>query len=284
MIAAKIEGTKELGEAMLEAAELLDRSVNSIVPMAAKAACLQGQDIAEPGEKWRKIIKRNTGQVKGKDNIHKRTDTSRFATHFVVFLRQNKAPHYVPVTPNPYGADYGDTSNERKSPDFAKKDQARARRAKRGKWERNPFKYQQHRESTRVDKKGMFKKYDSPQEIMSMRKIGRRGLASSSFSWMNNQVRGGGKKVRLKAGQERVSKVSRGAIDQQSRKWTDVRQRKQPGEHEVNLHNKLTYIAKVYPGIESRILNTASSRLTGLAKQAKVAAEKAAESKMKKVA
>lgn len=269
-----VEGVTELANEMLRTSENLGRSVQRIVPLASRAVASTAADVCEPGQRWRRIVRRR-GHAKGKEYINRGTDTSRYATHFVVFYRQDKPKYYVPVTPNPYGADFNDTTNERKLPDYPENEYRNKKNAKRGKWETNPFKYQQRRKSTIVNKRGKFKRYDTPAEIKALRKIGRRGLASNSWAWLGRKVRGakGGGAIKL----ENPTKEKKLIVERATR----LRQVKEKNAASVNMKNKLKYISERYPGVRDKMITMGTRKLQQLAKAELVKERKRLEARQK---
>jgi hypothetical protein len=209
-----------------------------------------------------------------------------------VFRRQGKKPFFVPVNPNPHGGDYDDPDNTREVKDYAKNDSYRKRKGKTS--TPSVYKYQQTRTSTtKRGKRGNILEYDTPQEIMSMRKIGRRGLAAESWAWMGNQVPRSGSAIGLK-GRDMGTKWNRNSkanpdarekqkaqVDRHVKKWTRVSGVLAKDNATVSLDNRLTYIQRAFPGMQSRLIGLTAEKLVGDAKRRVKAAEARANRKTK---
>jgi hypothetical protein len=239
MLRTKVEGDKELANAMRGYAKLYARKApQDILQKSAHTAMRAGAAIAQPGDKDRQLVaasQRTRDYRVGK--ISKRTDTTRSATHFVKFLRQNKRPFFVPVTLNPVEKNQNVQAWDRN------------RKAKRRKWALDEEAgknsgVQRTRDGTR-------NVYDSASQVRAMRKIGRRGLAQRSFFFLGQEA---GKKT----GARGVGNARRQSA---LRKWTKVTKRFKPMNSSISMHNKLTYLQDAYSGIENRISGKAAKMM-----------------------
>jgi hypothetical protein len=251
MVASKVEGVDAVVRAMNDMGDQFARlDTDKLVRRAGWMAGATAKAMCPPGKKSRTLAPRNNVPVK--KDISERTDTVRYATHFVIFRRQNKKPFYVPVTLNPNAriSDSG-ISPEKGSEDYAKFDSNRKRRSKFKPM--TVFDYQQTRKSTGPDSKGRRYLFDKPSEIAAMRKIGRRGLAGEAWAHLGNKT-GGGKLQSLKVrGETSVTKKNKQPTEEHVRKWTDFRHNKSVGESNIMMNNKLTYLRKKYGAIEPAI-------------------------------
>lgn len=249
---ATIKGDKELGDEMVALARGMNMDIKKVVPIAAYLATTTGARVCAPGERLREVIKRSK-PPQSKD-IHKRTDTSRTSTHWVKFYRQGKAPIFVPVNPNPMGAK---PNREREPEQYKKWD--RGRKKKDPPSTPSVYAYQQSRKGTQLNGKGKMFRYDTPQDLLSMRTIGRRGLAGEVWNSLGNRT-GGGRKLGLKARDSegklsgRVTSKNKGSIERDSKKWGSLDKTESPTNMNIVLENKLTYVAKRYPGAEGQII------------------------------
>jgi len=282
MISATVKGDKNIADEMLKMADQMGYVVNQTVPVAARVCARAGQEICKPGEVYRNIIKRKSAKPRNK-NISDRTDTSRYSTHWVVFLRQGKKPFYVPVNPNPGGGDYDDPDNTRSVRDHARNDSSRKRTRKPS--ARSMYRYQQTRKSTARNKRGNIKRYDSPSEIQKMRKIGRRGLASESWAFMGNEVpRSKGKKLSIRSHEQGLKggRITNRDRKKYAEKYTRVRGRLARDSASIHMENNLSYIKKQYAGIEPRLIRLTAEKLEGETKRLVIQRAKAAEKRMKR--
>jgi hypothetical protein len=251
MVASKVEGVDAVIRAMNDMGDKFARlDTDKLVRRAGWMAGATAKKMCPPGDKSRAIISRNSAPVK--KDIHERTDTVRYATHFVVFRRQGKKPHFVPITLNPNAriTDEG-IAPKKGSEDYAKFDSNRKRRSKFKPM--TVFDYQQIRKSTKADGKGRRYVYDKPSEIASMRKIGRRGLAGEAWAHLGNKT-GGGRLMSLKVkGETVLTKKNKNVTNSDVRKWSDYKHKRSDGESTVMLHNKLTYLRDKYGNIEQAI-------------------------------
>lgn len=246
-----------IGEAAMQQA--LDRyarefSRTDMVTATGKAA-LKATDAAAsftpPGEKQRRIVKK-TYHV-DKERVSKRTDTTRYASHFVKIMRQKKKPLYVPVNLTGYEDQFGNPprrGNDKRpaDPNFAAYDSARKRktRVKTG-----PFsKYQSTRKSTQEDRKGQYKMYDTQGEIAKLRKIGRHGLAFQAW-----------KRLGKKAYSKEVKPFKKTVKEAMINKWTDFDKKQTATSMDIMMHNKLTYMKKAYGDFEPFIMRRAAEFL-----------------------
>ena len=283
MITATVRGDKEIGLEMTKLADQMGYTVNQTVPVAARVCAMAGREICKPGDVYRNIVKRKSSKPRNK-NISDRTDTSRYSTHWVVFLRQGKKPFFVPVNPNPGGGDFDDPDNKRSVRDHARNDSSRKRTRKPS--ARSMYRYQQTRTSTQRNKSGKLKAYDSPQEIMKMRKIGRRGLASESWAFMGNEIPRSKRKSQM-AIRSKDQGLSGGGITNKDRKkyadkYTVVRGRLSRDSAHIHMENNLTYIKKKYAGIESRLIRLTAEKLEGETKRLVKASIERANKRMNK--
>ena len=251
MTTARVEGVDAVVRAMQDMGDKFTRiDTDKLVRRAGWMAGATAKKMCPPGRKSRTLAPRNNVPVK--KDISERTDTVRYATHFVIFRRQNKKPFYVPVTLNPNAkiTDSG-ISPDKGSEDYAKFDSNRKRRSKFKPM--NVFDYQQTRKSTGPDGKGRRYLYDKPSEIAAMRKIGRRGLAGEAWAHLGNKT-GGGRLQSLKVrGQTSTTKKNKQPTQEHVRKWTDFKHNKSVGDSNIMMHNKLTYLRKKYGAIEPAI-------------------------------
>lgn len=289
-VTAKVVGEKRLAAEMLKMADDLGITVTKTVPIAARVATRRGAELCEPGQRFRKIVSSSVGRKppSGKQEVSDRTDTSRFTRHWVMFLRQGKKPFFVPVNPNPHSVHYG--ANGKTADNHARN----AEQRKRAKVSTPPaFKYQQRRSTTKVGADGKIQKYDasSPSKnnkydnIQKMRIIGRRGLAAESWGWLGKQIKGaGGKAPPAKHANMPRSGGSKEAREKHVRKWTSIKQKRERGDAQVILHDKLTYITKHYGNITNRIVSATAESLVGETKRRIIAREKVAQRRMNKAA
>jgi hypothetical protein len=238
MLRTKVEGDKELANAMRGYAKLFERKAPlDVLKKTSHTTMRAGAAIAQPGQSERKIVKasqRTRDYRVGK--VSKRTDTTRSATHFVIFLRQNKKPFKVPVSLNPV--------------EKAQNVQAwdRNRKAKRAKWATDEESAGGGVQITRPGHRGV---YDTAAEVRSMRKIGRRGLARRAFFFIGKQV--GYKKAPKPYNNKRRMDALR--------KWTASAVKSRPMKSSIMMHNKLTYLKDAYPGIENNITGKAAKMM-----------------------
>lgn len=241
-------GAEALADEMQRyAREFPSRDTKASVKRAARRAASAGGSLTPPGKKARDLVPRSKAPVK--KEVSKRTDTVRYATHFVVFRRQGKRPFFVPVTlhSNAMVTDNG-ISPAKTSPDYAAYASAIKRKTRKGlpKTMSSYFKYQERRQSTMGGEK---KFYDSPSEISSLRRIRRRGFAKQNWGYLGKRVGGSVTPYKKVAQQSAVVK------------WTAYRQRFSDSDAEIMMHNKLSYLKKAYGNIEPLILGTAASYL-----------------------
>jgi hypothetical protein len=254
-ITATVRGEKELGNEMVKFAQGMNMDMRRVVPIAAYQASKMGKKLCPPGERLRKIVTRSGGPKRSKD-INKRTDTSREVRHFIMFMRQNKPAFFVPISPIATSNDFHKPTDKQELKDWNKA-RGKAKRNYQKPWKQSMFKYQQTRASTVPNAAGNIHKYDSPAEIASMRKIGRRGLAGELWAHLGN-LTGGGQKIAVKSKADSVGTVNKGnkdAILSHARKWGDVNKIQKPESMRIVLKNKLTYITKKYGNIEPRIVS-----------------------------
>lgn len=280
-IDAKVTGAKELGDEMVRLAEGMNMDIKKVVPIAAYHATKVGAIVCEPAQKLRQVITRSTPPRK--KEINEGTDTSRTSTHWVKFYRQNKRPYFVPINPDPRGKAAADAGSGTR--DHAKADSNRRKRAKPS--TPSVLKYQRTRKSTLLDGKGTIKRYDTPAEIMAMRKIGRRGLAGEVWNSLGNKS-GGGKKLGLKARDAsgklsggRATKHNKEAIIKHSKKWGSLEKQESKTDVRITLENKLTYLQRRYPGAEGRIVTETAKTLENELKNRLIRRQKALEKQAK---
>lgn len=238
-LSIEIDGEGALQQAMLEFDRTFRKSdMNRAARRAMLRACDAGKKLTPPGDKAREIVKR-TGPLRKKD-VSKRTDTVRYANHFVKIYRQGKKPIFVPITLNPYAEITQDGIAPKKgTPNYAAYDTARKRKLKgRG----VPFlTYQQRRKSTRKGGKNV-SKYDTAAEIRALRKIGRRGAAGQVWAWL-------GKKSYAQKAKPYKKTVRQDFVS----KWSRFKSSLRAFSTEVEAENKLTYQKKAYGNIEPHI-------------------------------
>lgn len=246
-----------LGEAAMQKA--LDRYASEFsrtdMPITVAKSALKATDAAAsftpPGEKQRAVVQKK--RHSHKDHVSERTDTTRYASHFVMIRRQNKRPLFVPINLTGYEDQFGNPprrGNDKRpaDPNYAAYDAARKRKTK---VKTGPFdKYQSTRKSTKEDKKGRYRMYDSASEIRKLRKIGRRGLAFQVWKWL-------GKKAYAKEAKPFKKVVKQDAIN----KWSDFEKKQRPYEMDIMMHNKLTYMKKAFGDFEPFILRRAAEFL-----------------------
>jgi hypothetical protein len=274
----QVKGEKKLADEMINLAKGMNMDIKKVVPIAAHLAAKQGHALCEPGERQRAIIQRK--QSPRKKKINKGTDTSRTSTHWIVFLRQNKKPFYVPVNPNPHAVNFAQPDPEKHGRErYNEYMKYKRRKAKRT--TPSVYKYQQTRKGTRPDKNDMIFKHDRPAEIKAMRRIARRGLAGQAFMFMANQT-GGGKKGPMKVkGEKRMRTGAKKYIEKDSKKWTSVKKDFKKTEARIRLNNKLTYIRKRYGNIERPIVTLAAEKLENELKNRLIRRQKAFEKRAK---
>jgi len=202
------------------------------------------------GDKAREVV--SAAHARKSKKISKRTDTVRYASHFIKFYRQGKAPFFVPVTLAKYSEiSQAGTSPKKDSPNWAKYDSARKGRKKPGIRQVPFLKYQQRRASTKLGKDKRFAKADAANEIKKMRRISRRGFAFQAWKRLGKKAwRGAGVKPYKKS-------VKESAIN----KWTKLSEKKAYSSYSQTSDNKLTYMKKAYGNFEPAILSTAAKFL-----------------------
>ncbi len=249
VIDLQVQGMRELEDAMGEFVHNF-RVKDQQIPV--KKAMVKATDAAAsfcpPGDKAREIIAASYGR-RSKE-VNKRTDTVRWATHWIKFYRQGKKPLFIPITLNPYSEiSQAGTAPSKDSPNYAAYDSARKKRTKkRGV---GFLKYQQTRKSTAPTKRGSFSAIDTASEIKKMRKIGRRGFVFQAWKRLGKKAwRGAGVKPYKKL-------VKESAIN----KWTSFSEKKKYSSYSQTSHNKLTYMKKAYGDFEPAIMSTAAKFL-----------------------
>jgi len=254
----KVKGEKELGDEMVKFAEGMNIDIKRVVPIAAYQASKMGKKLCPPGERLRKIVSRSTGGPEGgsERKISKRTDTSRSVRHFIMFRRQNKKPFFVPISPISTSNDFQKPKDKQELKDWNKA-RGKSKANYQKPWKTSAYKYQQTRANTVPNASGNIHKRDSPAEIASMRKIGRRGLAGELWAHLGNKT-GGGQKLAIKAKVDGVGTVNDNNKDKilaHAKKWGQVDKFKTKDSLRIRLENKLTYITKKYGNIEPRIVD-----------------------------
>jgi hypothetical protein len=238
MLRTKVEGDKELANAMRGYAQAFAKKTpQGILQKTAHTAMRAAASIAKPGMKDRDLVaasQRTRDYRVGK--VNKKTDTTRSASHFVVFRRQGKRPFFVPVTLNPVEKNQNGQAWDRN------------RKAKRRKWAVDEEGAGGGVQRTRG---GANYVYDGAAQVRAMRKIGRRGLAGRAFFFLGQEA---GKKTGARPG---------GSARRQAalRKWTAVQKRFKPMNSSISMHNKLSYLQKAYPGIENKISGKAAKMM-----------------------
>lgn len=249
LISVDVEGARELNKALNEftttfRAKDQTRPVQKAMSQATKAAA----SFCTEGDRAREVIPASAMRRK-KEKISERTDTIRWATHWIKFYRQGKKPIFVPVTLNPYSQiSQAGSAPGKDSPDYAKFDSHRKKRKKkRGV---GFLKEQQTRKSTHPTKRGSFSAYDTPTEIKKMRQIKRRGFAKQAWNRLGKQAWRRGAKPYKKDVKESAIK-----------KWSKWSEKKSIFEYSQTSNNKLTYMKKAYGNFEPAILSTAAKFL-----------------------
>jgi len=271
----KVKGEKELGDEMVKFAQGMNIDMKRVVPIAAYQASKMGKKLCPPGERLRKIVTRSGGPTKSKD-ISKRTDTSREVRHFIMFRRQNKPAFFVPINPIATSNDFQKPKDKQELKDWNKA-RGKSKKNYQKPWKTSMFKYQQTRTSTIPNKDGNIHKYDSPAEIASMRKIGRRGLAGELWAHLGNKT-GGGQKLAIKTKADGVGTVNESNKDKilaHAKKWGQVDKFKTKDSLRIRLENKLTYITKKYGNIEPRIVDETAKSMENEMKNRLIRREKA---------
>jgi hypothetical protein len=255
----KVRGVPELGAEMVKFAQGMDIDIKRVVPIAAYQAAKMGKKLCPPGERLRKIVTRRSGGPESgpERKINEKTDTSRSVRHFVMFMRQNKRPFFVPISPISSANDFQKPTDKQELRDWNRQRNARTKKNYQKPWRTSAFRYQQRRANTVPNEGGYIHKHDSPDEIASMRKIGRRGLAGEVWANLGNKTRGG-QKIAIKPKADGVGTVNdknKAAIEMHAKKWSKIDEFKTRADMRIRMENKLTYITKRYGNIEGRIID-----------------------------
>lgn len=264
VINARVQGVQDLDKAMKE----FDKNFRSydspaVVRLSANKAAGVARKFCPPGDKARKLVDKKSAPTEAKS---RRTDTVRYATHFVMFYRQKKKRFFVPVTLSSYAniSDDG-IAPPKGSEDYAKFDGDRKRTGKR--FNQSGLRYQQTRASTAPGRKsGIKKQIDSPAEVAAMRKISRRGLAGELWAGLGNRAfsKKGNKIAVKEPGVGRITHKNKDAIKNHERKWSKYDERMGSIKMECSIHNKVTYMQKAYGNFEPYVYAQAAKALRGM--------------------
>lgn len=283
VVKVKVEGQKELQKAMRE----FDKNFRSydspaVVRLTANKAAGVARKMSPPGKKARELIDKRGAPNEAKS---KRTDTVRYATHFVKFYRQKKKPFFVPVTLSSYAKITDDgIAPPKDNEDYAKFDADRKRTGKR--YKQSGLKYQQTRNSTAPGRgTGIKKMLDTPTEVAAMRKISRRGLAGELWAALGNRAfsKRGNKIAVKEKGVGRITHKNKGAIKNHERKWSKYDERMGSMKMEASIHNKVTYMEKAYGNFEPYVYAQATKALRGMMNGMLEARVRKAQQRMMKV-
>ena len=277
---ASVEGVDAVVRAMNDMGDKFARTdTDKIVRQGAWMACATAKSLCPEGKKSRDLVERKKAPV-NKD-ISERTDTVRYATHFVVFRRQGKKPFFVPVTVNPFAKIEDDGISPKKGTEDYAKFASNTKRRNKFK-PMTVFKYQQTRNSTKPNEKGQRWVYDKPAEIASLRKIKRRGLAGDAWSHIAKQTGTSGSNT--KAIGVSVPKKIKSVNYKFAKKYSDYKHKKNVGNSEVILHNKLTYLTDKYGDIEQAIYAKTAYNLNVMTEKILKKRAEQAQKKMDRVA
>ena len=279
-ITATVRGDKELGEEMVKFAQGMNMDMKRVVPIAAFQAAKMGKRLCPPGEKLRKVVTRKSNTPTMQKPYKEATDTSRQVRHFIMFRRQNKPAYFVPISPISTSNDFQKPTDKQELKDWNKA-RGKAKKNYQKPWRKGQGAYTYGRRANRNDggTGNLVHRYDSPSDIASMRKIGRRGLAGELWASLGNGIKGGGKiAVKTKgAGVGTVNKNNKDAIQRHARKWGEVHEHKQPQSMRIVLKNKLTYVTNAFGNIEPRIMRDAANSMENEMKNRLIRRAKALE-------
>lgn len=283
VVRVRIEGVRELNKAMREFdTNFRSYDAPTVVRLTANKAAVVARSMSPPGKKSRDLIDKRGAPNEAKS---KRTDTVRYATHFVKFYRQKKRPFFVPVTLSAYAKVTDDgIAPPKDSEDYAKFDADRKRTGKR--YKQSGLKYQQTRTSTAPGRKsGIKKQIDSPREVAAMRKISRRGLAGELWAALGNKAfsRRNSRIPVKESGVGRINHKNKDAIKNHERKWSKYDERMGAVRMESSIHNKVTYMKKAYGNFEPYVYSQAAKSLRGMMKGMLEYRAKKAQQRMMKV-
>lgn len=283
IVKVKVQGVRELNAAMKE----FDKNFRSydapaVVRLTANKAAGVARRMSPPGKKSRTLIDKRNLPTEAKS---KRTDTVRYATHFVKFYRQSKRPFFVPITISGHAHITDDgIAPPKGSEDYAKFDADRKRTGKR--FKASGLKYQQTRASTAPGKKGGIKKQiDSPADVAAMRKISRRGLAGELWAALGNKAFSKrGNKIPIKEpGVGKITHKNRDAIKGHENKWSRYLEQMGAFKMKCSIHNKVTYMQKAYGNFEPYVYSQAARALRGMTRGMLEDRAKKAQQKFRKV-
>ncbi len=289
VLAVQLQGKRQLEMAMRDfEQQIRGKDMPSVVRLAGNRAGGQARKICKPGKKMRKIVTRSSGAI-GNEATNQRTDTVRWATHFIKFYRQTKKPFFVPISLSQFAITTADggISPPKESQDFAKFESDRKRSGRT--YRKSGLKrYQQIRTSTarRSRGAGIVKRYDTPTEVNKMRKIGRRGLAGELWAKMGNQAYSKRRtKLPVKMeGTGRITSKNRDAIKGLGNKYSKYSEDPSKYSFGVSLQENTAYIKKAYGDFTPYIYGKTAKAMRGMMKGILEDRAKKAQKRMLKVA